>query len=100
MSRRTATLSEIETALTDLPGWRLSEGKLNKRFKFDSFGAAIGWMVSAAIVAEKMNHHPEWRNLYNQVTVDLTTHDLGNVVSTWDLVLAAEMEALFAGYSR
>ncbi len=97
MTRRAiATAEEIEQALSHLPGWEVVDGKLHKQFKFKSFAAALGWMVSAGIEADKMDHHPEWSNVYNRVTVDLVTHDLGNVISTFDLELAARMEKLAA----
>ncbi len=95
--RRPLTTTEIETALLDLPGWQVIEGKLAKTYKFASFAAAIGWMVSVAIYADKIDHHPEWSNVYNRVQVNLVTHDLGNTVSTWDVDLARKMEELASG---
>lgn len=92
--REAATENQINDTLEDLPGWSLTDGKLQKTYKFNSFAAALGWMVSAGVEADKMNHHPEWSNVYNRVTVTLVTHDLGNVVSTLDLALAKKMEAL------
>lgn len=92
--RRALTNEEIEAALADLPGWQVVDGKLHKQFKFDSFAAAMGWMVSVAIHADKLDHHPEWSNVYNRVEVNLVTHDLDNAISTWDVQLAQQMEAL------
>ncbi len=92
--RRPLTTTEIEAALLDLPGWQVKDGKLAKTYKFPSFAAAIGWMVSVAIYADKIDHHPEWRNVYNRVQVNLVTHDLGNAISTWDIDLARKMEEL------
>ena len=60
-------------------------------FKFGSFAEAIGWMVSVAVYADKKDHHPEWRNVYNKVDVVLTTHDAGGVTAL-DLQLAAFMD--------
>jgi 4a-hydroxytetrahydrobiopterin dehydratase len=94
MARQKATEEEIQAALADLSDWEVKEGKLHKEFRFKTFAQALGWMVSAGIVADKMDHHPEWRNVYNRVTVDLATHDLDNAISSWDLELAAKMEAL------
>jgi 4a-hydroxytetrahydrobiopterin dehydratase len=94
MTRRKLNQDEIESALTGLPGWQLKDGKLHKTFKFDSFARAMGWMMSVAIQADKMDHHPEWSNVYNRVTVNLVTHDLGNAVSSWDAALAQKMEEL------
>ncbi len=94
MARYKLNDEEITTALTTLPGWQVQEGKLVKQFKFGSFAKAMGWMVTVALVAEKMNHHPEWSNVYNRVTVALVTHDLGNVISNLDVELATKMEQL------
>ncbi|MCH8020273.1 4a-hydroxytetrahydrobiopterin dehydratase, partial [candidate division KSB1 bacterium] len=63
----------------------------HKNFQFESFVEALGFMTKTALAAEAMNHHPEWFNVYNKVTVDLSTHDLGGI-STWDFELAKKME--------
>ncbi len=94
MERRALNNDELETALVDLPGWEIEDGKLSKTFRFKSFAQAMGWMVSVGIYADKMDHHPEWSNVYNKVKVQLVTHDLGNAVSTWDLDLARRMDEL------
>ena len=94
MTRRKLNQDEIDSALANLPGWQLQDGKLHKTFKFDSFARAVGWMMSVAIHADKMDHHPEWSNVYNRVTVNLVTHDLDNSVSSWDIDLAQKMEEL------
>ena len=97
MERRALNNDELEAALADLAGWEILDGKLSKTFRFKSFAQAMGWMVSAGIYADKMDHHPEWSNVYNRVQVQLVTHDLGNAVSTWDLELASHMDELAAG---
>lgn len=76
-------------------GWEMAEGKdaIVKTFEFDDFAHAFGWMTSAAIWAEKWNHHPEWSNVYNKVTVTLTTHDVDGL-STLDAKLARKMDGL------
>lgn len=84
---------EFTRQLGALPGWTLAGGKLHREFKFADFVAAFGFMARAALVAEKMNHHPEWSNVYNRVVVDLTTHDAGGV-SERDFKLASAMNAL------
>jgi 4a-hydroxytetrahydrobiopterin dehydratase len=71
--------SEIESGLKNLSGWSLKDRKLHKEYKFADFIHAFGFMATAAIAIEKMNHHPEWCNVYNRVSVDLTTHDAGGV---------------------
>ncbi|MFC3120447.1 4a-hydroxytetrahydrobiopterin dehydratase [Agaribacter flavus] len=71
--------------------WVIKDGKVHKTFKFKSFVWAFGWMSQAAIWSEKLKHHPEWFNVYNKVTVDLITHDVGGI-SMLDFQLAAKME--------
>lgn len=88
---------ELQLALARLPGWAVVDGKLRKHYEFKSFSDAMGWMVSVAIYAEKMDHHPEWFNVYNLVTVDLVTHDLANTISNWDIELAEKMDEFAAG---
>lgn len=92
VERRALTTAEIELELQDLGGWRVEDGKLKKSFKFRSFAQALGWMVSVGLIADKMDHHPEWCNTYNRVDVALTTHDMGNQISTWDVALAKKMD--------
>lgn len=87
------TDSEIEDALAGLDGWTLEDGKLHREFKFVNFIEAFGFMTSAAIEAEKMNHHPEWFNVYSKVIVKLVTHSAGGVTSL-DVELARKMSAL------
>jgi len=76
-------------------GWEMVEGRdaLTKTFKFGDFVEAFGWMTRAAIWAEKWNHHPEWGNVYNRVTVVLTTHDVKGL-SALDAKLARKMDSL------
>ena len=76
-------------------GWQMVEGRdaLAKTFEFDSFVEAFGWMTRAALWAEKWDHHPEWRNVYNRVEVVLTTHDVGGL-SALDAKLARKMDGL------
>ncbi|HZU28575.1 MAG TPA: 4a-hydroxytetrahydrobiopterin dehydratase [Bryobacteraceae bacterium] len=73
--------AELHAALGQLSGWTLSGGKLHREYKFPDFVHAFGFMATAAIAIEKMNHHPEWFNVYNRVTVDLTTHDAGGITA-------------------
>jgi 4a-hydroxytetrahydrobiopterin dehydratase len=84
---------EIAAGLNDLPGWTIENEKLRRDFKFANFVDAFGFMASAAIEAEKMNHHPEWFNVYNKVIVDLTTHDAGGITEL-DFALARKMNRL------
>lgn len=78
--------------------WKQEDNKLKKTFKFKDFIEAFGFMASVAIIAEKMNHHPWWGNVYNTVEVELTTHDAGNTVTEKDKALAEEMDKIFAKY--
>jgi 4a-hydroxytetrahydrobiopterin dehydratase len=84
---------ELNSALATLDGWKVVRGKLYREFRFDSFVEAFGFMASAAIEAEAMNHHPEWFNVYGTVKVHLVTHDLGGI-STFDVELARKMNRL------
>jgi 4a-hydroxytetrahydrobiopterin dehydratase len=88
---------EIAAALgeTPLAGWSIVDGKLTRDFHFGDFVAAFGFMTRSALVAERMNHHPEWFNVYNRVEVALTTHDAGGI-TTLDLELARAMNELAA----
>lgn len=72
---------ELKEALASVPGWAIVEGKLHKEYRFADFIHAFGFMATAALAIEKMNHHPEWLNVYNRVTVNLTTHDAGGITS-------------------
>jgi 4a-hydroxytetrahydrobiopterin dehydratase len=73
------TDAEIEKRLQDLDGWTLDDGKLYRELRFDDFVAAFGFMARGALLAEKMNHHPEWFNVYNQVRIHLATHDVDGI---------------------
>ncbi len=79
--KRPSALSEqdVTRRLSDLEGWALADGKLYRAFRFGSFVEAFGFMSRVALVAEKMDHHPEWHNVYDKVVVDLSTHDVGGV---------------------
>ena len=68
-------------ALASLTGWTVVDGKLHKEYKFADFIHAFGFMATAALAIEKMGHHPEWFNVYNRVTVDLTTHDAQGITA-------------------
>ena len=86
-------LHELERALASIPCWSLEDDKLRRRFSFRDFVDAFGFMTRVALVAERMDHHPEWRNIYRTVTIDLTTHDAGGV-SHKDIELARAIDSL------
>ncbi len=85
--------SEIEIALSKLPAWKMIGGKLHRDYEFVDFVTAFGFMTSVALIAQGMDHHPEWSNVWNRIRVDLATHDAGGV-TTLDVELAVSMEAL------
>ena len=87
--------SELKKALASLPGWSVVDGKLHKEYKFADFIHAFGFMATSALGIEKMEHHPEWFNVYNRVTVDLATHDAGGITSK-DVELAKLLDATAA----
>ena len=88
--------SEIAKALQGLEGCTLENGKLTRNFKFANFVEAFGFMTRAAIEAEKMNHHPEWFNVYSKVNVQLVTHSADGITHL-DVKLAKKMNALASG---
>lgn len=84
---------QIDARLAELPGWQRRGDRLCRELLFTDFVQAFGFMASAALVAERMAHHPEWSNVYNRVTIELTTHDAGGVTDM-DFALAAELSLL------
>ncbi len=88
------TAAEIEASLERIDGWSVVDGKLHRELKFKNFVEAFGFMTQVAIHAEKMNHHPEWFNVYNKVVIDLVTHDADNSISRLDLDLAEKINEI------
>jgi 4a-hydroxytetrahydrobiopterin dehydratase len=88
--------AEIEKEVAKLGGWKVVNGKVSKTFEFDDFVQAFGFMARVAMEAEKMNHHPEWFNVYNRVKIDLVTHDVGGI-SNYDIMLAKTIDRLAKG---
>jgi 4a-hydroxytetrahydrobiopterin dehydratase len=76
--------------------WKEENNQLNRQFIFRDFNEAFGFMSRVALVAEKMNHHPEWSNVYNKVSIHLSTHDAGDIVTDKDRKLAAAIDAIVA----
>ena len=98
MPQEKLSAEAIRESLTRLNGraaapWEIADGKLHKTYQFKDFVEAFGFMTKAALAAEKMNHHPEWCNVYKTVSVDLTTHESGGITGL-DFALAERMEAL------
>lgn len=81
--------------MQNLPeGWQLKENALYKKYTFKDFSEAFGFMTRVAIEAEKMNHHPLWKNVWNSVEFWLNTHDAGDIVTEKDIVLGQKINAL------
>ena len=91
MARQKLSDTELRSALGTLAGWSVQNGKLHREYKFPDFAHAFGFMATSAVLIEKMNHHPEWSNVYNRVTIDLTTHDSGGITQN-DVDLARVLE--------
>ncbi|HUM01454.1 MAG TPA: 4a-hydroxytetrahydrobiopterin dehydratase [Thermoanaerobaculia bacterium] len=94
---RPARLSdaEISDRLASIPGWSYAGGKLHRTFVFRDFSEAFGFMARVALAAEKMDHHPDWSNVWNRVAVALSTHDAGGI-TVLDFQLAAAIDRLAA----
>jgi 4a-hydroxytetrahydrobiopterin dehydratase len=93
--RKRLSDAEITASLQTLSGWTIESGKLHKEFRFQDFNEAFGFMARVALIAESMNHHPEWFNVYNKVVVDLTTHDVGGI-SSLDVEFAKRVDNVAA----
>ena len=86
--------SQLQKEVTTLANWSVKEGKLHAEFRFETFVEAFAFMTKVAFAAEASQHHPEWRNVYNRVTIDLVTHDAGNAISQHDIDLARQIDSL------
>ena len=84
---------KISEELKNLSGWSIKDEKLHRDFEFETFNQAFGFMTRAAMEIEKMNHHPEWFNVYNRLTIDLMTHDAGGITQN-DVELAKILNSL------
>lgn len=93
MARNRLTSELLEKELQTLEGWSLQDDKLYQRFSFDTFVAAFGFMTQVALLAESLDHHPEWSNVYATVNIHLITHDSGGITDL-DIALAREINAL------
>jgi len=87
------TKDKISAAVARLPGWSVKAGKLHREYEFPDFAHAMGFMMTAAPAIERLEHHPEWANVYNRLTVNLTTHDAGGITRK-DCDLAALLEGI------
>ncbi|MDP8246007.1 MAG: 4a-hydroxytetrahydrobiopterin dehydratase [Candidatus Hinthialibacter antarcticus] len=94
MTRPTKLTDEkIQEKLNGIEGWTFTDGRLHRDFKFKDFTEAFAFMARIALYAEKMDHHPDWSNVYNNVAIDLATHDAGGVTEL-DFKLAALINAI------
>lgn len=84
---------DLNRALQTLTGWSVLNGKLHREVTFKDFSEAFGFMTRVAFLAERLNHHPEWFNVYSRVAIDLTTHDAGGI-SAKDVEFARSVDAL------
>jgi 4a-hydroxytetrahydrobiopterin dehydratase len=87
------TEEQIQIEIEKLSKWSVVDGKLHKDIEFSSFNEAFGFMTRASMEIEKMNHHPEWFNVYNKLTIDLMTHDAGGITEN-DINLAKILDSL------
>lgn len=92
---RKLSSEDVTARIASLPEWSVADGKLHRQYQFADFTYAFAFMAAVATVAGKMDHHPDWQNVYNRVTVDLSTHDAGGI-TTLDCDLAAAMEEIFS----
>jgi len=89
---------ELRARLEALPGWSLREGRLYRQFRFADFSEAFAFMAKMAVFSERKNHHPEWKNVYNRVEVELFTHDSGGITEL-DLEWAAVASAAYQKFT-
>ena len=93
MINKKLTVQEQKVVIAKLKGWKMVKGRnaISKTFEFKNFNQAFSWMTAMALHAERMDHHPEWSNVYNKVIVTLSTHDVGGI-SKLDIKLAKLMD--------
>jgi len=93
MGRGKLSKREIAAGLNKLDGWRVVKGNLHRVFEFEDFKQAFGFMKRVALVADRMDHHPDWSNAYNKVTIDLSTHSAGGLTKN-DFDLARKIQKI------
>lgn len=96
MPAKKFTDAEVQKNLATIKGWTLANGKLHREFVCNDFVTAFGNMTRVALIAESMNHHPEWFNVWNKVVIDLNTHSV-NGISDYDFKLAGKINEVFGG---
>lgn len=98
MATRRLDAAEVNAALAALAGWSLVADQLHRELGFANFVEAFGFMSAMALVSESMNHHPEWRNVYGTLVIDLSTHDAGGITER-DVAWAKRANALLSNYT-
>ena len=93
MGKRKLSKPEITAGLRSLKGWKVVKGNLHRVFKFKDFKQAFGFMKRVALAADRMDHHPNWSNVYNTVTIDLSTHSAGGLTKN-DFELAGKIQTI------
>jgi 4a-hydroxytetrahydrobiopterin dehydratase len=93
LKHRQLSDDEVQAAVGRLDGWSVEDGKLHRELRFGDFSEAWGFMNRVALIAESLNHHPEWFNVWSTVRIDLTTHDVGGL-SPFDVAFAERVNAL------
>lgn len=96
MGANKLTDKEIASGLEKLKGWGIEQGKLHRTFEFGDFVQAFSFMTGVALAAQEMNHHPDWSNSWNKVTIDLSTHSAGGLTRN-DFDLAAKIQQIAGG---
>ncbi len=94
MRREKLSKQEITVGLRTLDGWSVAKGHLHRIFTFKDFTHAFGFMKRVALAANRMDHHPDWSNAYNKVTIDLSTHSAGGLTKT-DFELAGKIQRIY-----
>jgi 4a-hydroxytetrahydrobiopterin dehydratase len=79
MADAALSAEEVQARMVDVPGWEVRDGKLHREFVFTNFNEAFGFMTRLALVAEKLDHHPDWSNGWNKVTIDISSHEAGGI---------------------
>jgi 4a-hydroxytetrahydrobiopterin dehydratase len=92
VQRDPLTPEELDAALAGLDGWEVADGRLRRTLQFDDFTAAFAFMTAVAFEAERLDHHPDWSNSYNRVTIELVTHSAGGITAN-DVELARRVDA-------
>lgn len=85
--------ADIDNAMASLQNWKRVDQMIHRDFKFKNFIEAFGFMSQVALIAESINHHPNWSNVYNKVSIELTTHDVGGL-SEKDFILAQKIDTI------